>query len=622
MSDVNSKIPRGVDLPMPVGSDEAKMFAGPDLLSDREAWRSQLHSWKTESSERLSYDGSFYEKMQDKTYGSFNVALVWLWDEILFDFNAQEFTPEKLLKDCEKFGGLDGIILWHAYPVIGIDSRNQFDFYNQVEGLDKLITSIQSFGVKVYLNYNPWDRWTERPAHSDQEELADLVRVFNFDGVFLDTMKSADPKFMEPILKVKPDVIVAGESRVQQERICDHAMSWAQWFGDSDIPGVIRAKWFEPRHMLHQTRRWNRSHIEELHIAWLNGAGMLLWEVVFGSWVGWNSKERQMWKEMVEILRAHNNLITGGSWEPLTQLNEQAEKHRLYASKFAKDDSFLITIINKGEIDYEGELAYGVSGRVPTKGVAAILKDTSGIRVLDFTYQFLDSDFKDLKPSRISQLTGVEETITISFRNRECGLYDGAPFVDAWKPLPPNFHQIFELEKKVRIRKGALSLSEVTNKEFHDFVLASGYRPKSSTRYLQHWQNGAPRPEDRDKPVAFVDIDDANAYANWTGSTIPTEWEWQFHFQSNENSAPKLWNLTDSIHTDGRTRFLILKGGSSWSIRNGQGQKSTSGIAESDWYVDGGAKDLSWVEKLLLMGKGMSRSENIGFRCFTPEESE
>jgi hypothetical protein len=281
-----------------------------------------------------------------------------------------------------------------------------------------------------------------------------------------------------------------------------------------------------------------------------------------------------------------------------------------------------MTIINKGEKDYVGEIVNGITGRVPSKGVAAIVKDASGVRVLDFTYQLFDSDFNDLKPLRIKQLAGQEESMTVTFRNRECGLYDGAPFVDAWKPLPPNFHQIFEITKKVRIRKGTLALSEVTNQQFHEFVLASGYRPKQATRYLHHWQHGAPRTEELDLPVTFVDLDDAAAYANWAGSSIPTEWEWQYHFRDGKNLPPKVRNLTDSVHTDGRTRFLILKGGSSFNIRNGEGQKSTSGIAESDWYVDGGAKDSTWVEKLLLMGKGMSRSENIGFRCFTPEENK
>ena len=38
--------------------------------------------------------------------------------------------------------------------------------------------------------------------------------------------------------------------------------------------------------MLHHTRRWNRDHTEELHSAWLNGVGVLVWESVFGAWVG------------------------------------------------------------------------------------------------------------------------------------------------------------------------------------------------------------------------------------------------------------------------------------------------------------------------------------------------
>jgi hypothetical protein len=620
MSELYSKLPRGVDLPMPVGSDEAKMFAGPLSLDDREVWRSQLLEWKLESASRLNYDDSLYSSMKYKTFESFNVALIWLWDELLFDFDSQEFTPEKLIEDCKKFGGVDGIILWHAYPVIGLDSRNQFDFYNQVDGLAELVKRIQEYGVKVYLNYNPWDRWTRRPSNADQNELANLIQNFDFDGVFLDTMKSADPLFMEPILKVKPDVIVAGESRVQQERICDHLMSWAQWFGDSDIPGVIRAKWFEPRHMLHQTRRWNRSHIEELHIAWLNGSGMLLWEVVFGSWVGWNNKEKQMWKEMVQILRTHSQLLVDGSWEPLTKLSDQAENQQLYASKFSLGDSFLMTIINKSDADFTGEIAFGVSGIVPAKGVTALLMDEKGLRIFEFTYQKENSIFNDLKAKRLKELIGDPYSATIAFRNRECGLYDGAPFVDAWKPLPPNFHQIFNTTKSVLARKGKLSLREITNAQYLEFMSQSGYSPKTSARFLQHWQDGAPKLDDLEKPVTYVDLDDAIAYATWKGLLIPTEWDWQRNSGEIEIDEQGIWNLTDSVHTDGRTRFLILKGGSSFNLREGQGAKSTSGIAESDWYVDGGRQDSDWVEKLLLMGKGMSRSENIGFRCFTPEE--
>ena len=621
MLELNSKTPRGVDLPMPVGSDEAKMFAGPDTLAEREHWRDKLHAWRIDAANRLNYDDQIYRDQNLSSITDFNVALIWLWDELLFDFDAGVFTPEKLISDSQKFGGLNGIILWHAYPVIGIDSRNQFDFYNEVPGLAKLISELQLSGIKVYLNYNPWDRWTQSATTNDQQELANLVAEYGFDGIFLDTMKSADPDFMAPIFKVNPKIIISGESRVQQERICDHVMSWAQWFADSQIPGVIRAKWFEPRHMLHQTRRWNRSHIDELHVAWLNGAGMLLWEVVFGSWVGWNQRESRMWKEMVAILRSHNQLLTAGEWEPLTKLSAAAEAHGLYASKFSKDGKCLYTIINKNESTYEGEILQNLFAVIPGCGVGAVVVNDHVCELLEFSYDLLSSDFPARESKRLQIFSGIDVELSISYRNRECGLYDGAPFIDAWKPLPPNYHQIFTKEIRTSIRLGRLEISEVTNNEYFQFVQATGYTPKEPHRFLAHWKNGVPNADQLENPVTYIDLADAKAYASWKELVIPTEFEWQMYALDKLSNEKALWNLTDSAHSDGRTRFLILKGGSSYSVRNGQGAKSTSGIAESDWYVDGGIQDSTWVEKLLLMGLGMSRSENISFTCFKLTES-
>ena len=199
LTDLNSKEPRGVDLPLPVGDENAKVFAGPASLAEREKWREDLTNWRTAAKQQLNYDDRAYSNAAIAGRSNYNCALIWLWDELLFDFENQVFTPAKLLADAQRFGGFDDIILWHAYPVIGIDSRNQFDFYNQVPGLAKLIADLQSQGVKVHLNYNPWDKWSDRPAESDQVELAQIVDKYGFDGVFLDTMKSADPTCMAPI---------------------------------------------------------------------------------------------------------------------------------------------------------------------------------------------------------------------------------------------------------------------------------------------------------------------------------------------------------------------------------------------------------------------------------------
>ena len=141
------------------------------------------------------YDGSAYELPELAwTQRCFSCALVWLWDDLLYDHESGRFTPGRLLDEGEReFGGYDGLVLWHAYPVIGIDERNQFDFYRDVPGIHELVADMQARGVRVFVDYNPWDTGTRREAVSDAEAIAAIVRELGADGVFLDTMKRGEP---------------------------------------------------------------------------------------------------------------------------------------------------------------------------------------------------------------------------------------------------------------------------------------------------------------------------------------------------------------------------------------------------------------------------------------------
>ena len=70
-----------------------------------------------------------------------------------------------------------------------------------------------------------------------------------------------------------------------------------------------------------------------------------------------------------------------------------------------------------------------------------------------------------------------------------------------------------------------------------------------------------------------------------------------------DRATPLVWNLTESEHRDGRSRFAILKGG------------CRSVAAPSDWYVESGPMPPERSVKLVLCGAGLLRSPNIGFRC-------
>jgi hypothetical protein len=565
-------VPRPIDLPAAVpldgpldSLDGAKILAAPDDPADWPAWRAALARWRDEARERIGYDGSAYDRLT-WTQGCFSVALVWLWDELLYDHAAGRFTLDRFCAESEReFGGFDGIVLWHAYPVIGIDERNQFDYYRDVPGIRELVAGFQARGMRVFVNYNPWDTGTRREPVGDAEAVGAIVRELGVDGVFLDTMKEAQPALRAA---VGPDVAFEGESTLPLARICDHHLSWAQWFADSAVPGVIRSRWFEQRHMLHHTRRWNRDHHEELHSAWLNGVGMLVWENVFGAWVGWNERDKELLRAMLSVQRRFAGLLAHGEWTPLAAASPDT---RVVASRWTDGETTLWAVANCGEA-YSGPVGE-LDVELPALGIAAFLGSERLLVAGGGDASFPAREAVRVPPPicRVPKLPeGFVEgpaarPLVARFRRRETGTYGEAPYVEEWKPLPPRLHDFVEVE-----------------------------RPGPSGRFAITPQT----------VVIGMGFDEARFYAEAAANArLPTEDEWQLAAEAGllDFSGPRVWNWTESEHSDGRTRFVILKGGSDWKAEG------------SDWYVDGGPQEPAYSLKFLLPGP-LAASPRIGFR--------
>ncbi len=657
-NELNPLVPRAIDLPTalpsgglidPAVGDIAKIFEAPTDPASWPGWRHDLATWRTSARERLGYSGAAYEIQETSWARScYSVSLVWLWDERLFDHDRQEFTVDAFLDATADHGGFDGVVLWHAYPIMGIDDRNQFDFYRDVPGLGAVVTRLHERGIRVFINYNPWDVGTRRTDHDDPQELAAIASELGSDGVFLDTMKEAGSNLVGTLREAEPPQALEGESRVANQRIVDHQLSWAQWFADSEPPGVMRAHWYERRHMMHATRRWNRDHSAELQSAWMNGTGILVWDAVFGVWVGWNERDKSTLRRMLRVQRALTDVLVHGDWAPLEGATDDAIGHGVYASKYSLDGVVLWTLVNRRAQPYVGAAlgqrpAVGArrfdvtAGRasngdvtVPAYGVTGILDLGAGVADPVWLAELMDAASHDREStegsfpartaSRVRHVppSGVrprfsrdfvvvepgERTLDIVFRRRETGMYQGAPYINEWKPLPPRLHDEHCVTVQVSVGRVGVATREVTRSEYDAFLADSGYQPKVLSRYLHDRNGAAAFSVTPDGPVTGISLEDARAYARWAGARLPDEFEWQIAASDPgfERLEPKVWNWTESEHSDGVTRFVMLKGG------------SVLGSRGSDWYTDPGVRAPEFSMKFLLAGLGVDRSPSIGFR--------
>lgn len=661
--------PREIDLPTAVPLDgdlaggevaerldDAKIFAAPGDPADLPRWRAQLVAWRDGARRRHAQTARYDDPASAWASRCFTVAQVWLWDELFFDFGTQRFTPERFLDDArERFGELDGVVLWHAYPVIGIDDRNQWDYY-RVPGLEEAAAALHAAGVAVFVDYNPWDTGTRRGG-DDAAELADVVVRLGADGVFLDTLKKAEPDLVAALDAARLGIGLEGESKLATARIADHTLSWAQWFADSANPGVLRARWFERRHMQHHIRRWHRDHAEELRSAWLNGVGVMVWEVVFGAWVGWNRRDAGTLRRMLPVQRLLHRWFVEGEWTPLSVVDGPVT-----GSDFALEGVTVTVLANSSDTDvvhrpasdmprasddatrgmrapirwialHEPDAVLSAEPpavTVPAQGVAAVLRiegdATPPYELRDLAIALAgrahvaDSTFPHRRARRLAPtrrdgasadaaeiarasagalvVPPGEHVLTVRYRMRETGMYEGAPYVDEWKPLPPRLHDLRTLERVAVLPAPVrVAVAEVTEAAFARYLDAIGAADASDH----------PR---SDRPVSRVTLARARDYAAWVGGRLPSEDEWQLAAEQARftRRRPLVWNWTESEHSDGRTRFVMLKGGSDHRSEG------------SDWYFDGGPQHPGFAAKYLLPGLGIDASPSIGFRvCWDGE---
>jgi len=671
-----------------------------------EDWLNDITHWRAERRIRIGYNGSRYEiPSLQWTQSSFIQPQMMVQDRYFYDPVAGKYTVDRYLDDLRsRYGGIDAVLIWPTYPNMGVDDRNQLDMIRSMPGglasVKQMIADFHKRGVRVLFPMMMWDQGTRDPGESWPDAIAHLMAEIDADGINGDTQDGIPAAFFQEAEKASHPLAYQPEGPPHDEAVAWNLMTWGQ-YKFQFAPYVDRFKWLEQRHMVNISDRWARDKTDDLQFAFFNGVGWESWENIWGIWNGITPRDAEATRRVATIERAFAPFLTSAGWEPYYP----TIAYGVFASKWPANKATVWTIVNRNEYDVNGmqlsipaldgahyfDLYHGVdltpnmarggnwarlSFPIEAHGFGAVLQvvgepDSSlaplitnmMAKMKSMTVKPLASYSKDrmILPQKIVDIqpTKPQSSTGSAFGSSEMVHIPGGEFyfvvrgieiegsddngVDVqypWEDSPRRFH-----EHLMQVDAFDIDKYPVTNKEFKVFLDASHYHPKDDLNFLKDWQGENYLPGWENKPVTWVSLEDARAYAAWAGKRLPHEWEWQYALQGPEHDrrypwgnawrpdavplpdedrvlrgpddvhahatgisaygvmdmVGNVWQWTDE-YVDEHTRSAIVRGGSYYRP------------AGSKWYFPQ-AYQSDQHGKLLLMAPSMDRSGTIGFRC-------
>jgi iron(II)-dependent oxidoreductase len=164
-------------------------------------WLADLRHFRMERLIRAGYDSSEYGRPELKwTQSSFIQPQMMMQDRYFYDPAAHRYTVGRCLDDLKKrYGGIDAVLIWHTYPNIGIDNRNEYDWLRDmpggIAGVRRMIEDFHRHGVKVLFPVMLWDQGTRDEGVPDWAATARLLAEVGTDGVNGDTLSEVPLAF-------------------------------------------------------------------------------------------------------------------------------------------------------------------------------------------------------------------------------------------------------------------------------------------------------------------------------------------------------------------------------------------------------------------------------------------
>ncbi|MGB0035450.1 MAG: SUMF1/EgtB/PvdO family nonheme iron enzyme [Candidatus Acidiferrales bacterium] len=677
------------------------LLPGPENPADSAGWLAGIKAWRNDRLKRMRYDDSEYKRSDLLwTQHVFSQQQMLIWERTFYDPDRGEYTVDRFLGDVERrIGPIDAVLIWHVYPNIGVDDRNQLDLLRDLPGgipaLHRVVEQFHQHGVKVFFPTLAWATGTREESVATWTALAKVLKEIGADGINFDTLESVPADFRAAADAAGHPLALEPQFEIRDESLAWSNIGWNDWVTWEDVPYpfapmVNKSKWLETRHMVNVTDRFTRDKTDSLQHAFFNGVGYVTMENLWGFWYSMSPRDSETVLRFTRIERAFAENLASADWEPHTPVLQAG----VFASKFPAPKQTLWTIVNRNEFDVAGEqlrsphragshyydlwhgveitpdvsggeatLAFALEGlgfgavletqesppSGPLKELLAFMaaRAAKSLREYSREWKALPQTMAEIHPTKpapsvppgMIRIPEGDYDYVVRGIEIEGGNDPGVDVQYFWEDAPRRFHR-----RQMHLRGFYIDRAPVTNAEFRKFLDATLYHPADDHNFLRDWKSGSIPEGEGAKPVTWVSIEDARAYAKWAGKRLPHDWEWQYAAQGgdgrvypwgndwNSQSLPpvdhghsmrpptdvnafpqgaspfgvldlegNVSQWTDEFR-DEHTRAAIIRGGAYYQPRG------------SIWYFPQSYR-LDEHQKYLLMSPGRDRAGTIGFRC-------
>jgi hypothetical protein len=311
-----------------------KIFSG--------SWHQGFNSFRNKI--RSGFDFTFYERPGFQKYkNDFLAYHSFLYNNRIYDPETNSYLIENFLNNAKKeYGGFDQFYFWHAYPRVGVDSRDQFLLYEDLpgglDGVKDFINKAHQLNTHVYLAYNPWDITSKRDDMYETQ--AEILGKVGADGLLLDTMGKSDKKFREAVDQYNPDAQFVTEGRPELEGLEVTTTSWDHPIKSLHMPRVDLLRFIIPEHRSFQIVRWDRDRTLLIKKAFFNATGYAVWDDIFGEINLQSQDEKILIHRYNTIMHDFSDAINSVNVVPLLT----TQKEELFVNGFFGKDSKVYTL--------------------------------------------------------------------------------------------------------------------------------------------------------------------------------------------------------------------------------------------------------------------------------------